>query len=179
MARMAVHPPKHERFDVDAMTNTDPKGTVRAVQEYRVEPFGLYLARPVPGRAQFHYLESWLLPELGLRVSDFWFNPGHERDQDFYLDIVTVEVDARDRAWHTTDLYLDLVLRCHRDVRVVDTDELLAATAAGLVSQRQATWALDTAFGTVDSLARYGYDLAAWLATLGVQLRWKRHPKAG
>ena len=45
------------------------------------------MARPTPGREQFHYLESWLLPSLGLRVSVFHFNPGHERDQDYYLDV--------------------------------------------------------------------------------------------
>jgi predicted RNA-binding protein associated with RNAse of E/G family len=45
------------------------------------------MARPTPGRAQFHYLESWLLPSLGLRANVFHFNPGHEREQDFYLDV--------------------------------------------------------------------------------------------
>ena len=60
-----------------AWTNTDPKGIERAVDEYTVTPWGLYMARPTPGRAQFHYLESWLLPALGLRASIFHFNPGH------------------------------------------------------------------------------------------------------
>ena len=82
-----IHPPKHEKFDLVAGTNTDPKGIERAVDEYTVKPWGLYMARPTPGRAQFHYLESWLLPALGLRASIFHFNPGHERDQDFYLDV--------------------------------------------------------------------------------------------
>ncbi len=82
-----IHPPKHETFDLAARTNTDPKGVVRAVDVYTVEPWGLYLARPTPGRAQFHYLESWLLPALHLRATVFHFNPGHERDQDFYLDV--------------------------------------------------------------------------------------------
>jgi len=86
-----LHPPKVEYFDVPAMTNTDPKGFVREVEEYRVEPFGLYMARPVVGRAKVAYLESWLLPELGLRISDWHFQPGHERDQDFYLDIARIE----------------------------------------------------------------------------------------
>ncbi len=72
---MALHPPKRERFDVSAGVNIDPKGIARSVEEYRVEPFGLYMARPTPGRAQFHYLESWLLPDLGLRITDFWFSP--------------------------------------------------------------------------------------------------------
>ena len=64
----AVHPPKQETFDLVGYTNTDPKGIVRAVDEYLVTPWGLYMARPTPGRTQFHYLESWLLPSLGLRA---------------------------------------------------------------------------------------------------------------
>ena len=60
---------------------------MRAVDDYIVRPWGLYLARPTPGRAQFHYLESWLLPSLGLRATIFHFNPGHERDHDYYLDV--------------------------------------------------------------------------------------------
>ncbi|MCW2686194.1 MAG: hypothetical protein JWR37_1084, partial [Mycobacterium sp.] len=80
-----IHPPKHETFDLLARTNTDPKGIVRAVDVYTVRPWGLYMARPTPGRAQFHYIESWLLPSMGLRATVFHFNPGYERDQDFYL----------------------------------------------------------------------------------------------
>ena len=82
-----IHAPKHETFDLAARTNTDPKGIVRAVDVYTVEPWGLYMARPTPGRAQFHYLESWLLPSLGLRATVFHFNPGYELDQDYYLDV--------------------------------------------------------------------------------------------
>lgn len=167
------HPPKVEVFDLDAMTNTDPKGITREVEEYRRTPFGLYLARPTPGRAQFHYLESWLLPSLGLRVTDFWFTPGHERDQDFYLDVVTIE--QGEHQWRAHDLYLDLVLRSGKDTAVLDVDELLAAAAAGLVDADAAHLALETAFTTVDALARHGYDLHRWLATLDIELRWRRH----
>ncbi|MCP2255329.1 hypothetical protein LY13_004103 [Prauserella aidingensis] len=173
---MAVmHPPKRETFDVAAGTNTDPKGVVREVEEYRVEDFGLYMARPTPGRPQFRYLESWLLPSLGLRISDFWFNPGHERDQDFYLDVVGVTTDDAD-VWHTTDLYLDLVLRQHRGVDVIDTGELLEAVQDGLVTCGDATAALETAYSTVDALARHEHDLGAWLATHDIALTWRRRP---
>ncbi|SFK40394.1 hypothetical protein SAMN05421835_12061 [Amycolatopsis sacchari] len=178
MGRMAdhagsVHPPKIETFDVDARTNTDPKGTVRAVEEYRVEPFGLYVARPTPGRAQFSYLESWLLPELGLRLTDFWFTPGHERDQDFYLDVVTVDRDGG--KWRSTDWYLDIVLREGRGLEVLDTDELLAAAAAGLLSPADARRALEITYRTVAGLAVHGYKLHDWLATLDIRLAWRRH----
>ena len=112
---VTIHAPKHETFDLVARTNTDPKGIVRAVDVYTVEPWGLYMARPTPGRAQFHYMESWLLPSLGLRATVFHFNPGHERDQDYYLDVGRYTPGAT--AWHAEDHYLDLVVRTGSGVR--------------------------------------------------------------
>ncbi|MTD57351.1 DUF402 domain-containing protein [Amycolatopsis pithecellobii] len=168
-----IHPPKIETFDVAAGTNTDPKGHLRKVEQYRVEPFGLYLARPTPGRAQFHYLESWLLPGLGLRLTDFWFSPGHERDQDFYLDVVHIDRDGD--VWRSTDWYLDIVLREGRGLQVLDTDELLAASAAGLISPADARRALEIAYATVGGLAAHGYKIHDWLSTMDIELSWQRH----
>ena len=79
------HSPKVEVFDIADGTNTDPKGVVRLVDDYREEPFGLYLARPTPGRVQFWYLQSWLLPDFGLRVTQFSFNPGAVAEWDRQL----------------------------------------------------------------------------------------------
>ncbi|MFJ7215688.1 DUF402 domain-containing protein [Amycolatopsis sp. NPDC098790] len=170
----ALHPPKVEVFDPAARANIDPKGILREVEEYREEPFGLYLARPTPGRAQFHYLESWLVPRLGLRLTDFWFSPGHERDQDFYLDVVRVRRDGP--RWVATDLYVDIVLKDKLSLRVIDTDELLEAHAAGLVTAEDAQFALETTYAAVEGLASHGYDLAAWLSTKDIALTWRRHP---
>lgn len=169
----ALHPPKVEYFDPAAKTNTDPKGIVRDVEEYREEPFGLYMARPTPGRTQFHYIESWLLPELGLRITDFWFTPGHERDQDFYLDVVDIRREGG--VWVATDLYLDLVLRDKKSVQVIDTDELLAAVTAGLLSPADGERALGVSHTTVDGLATHGHDLRGWLSTKDISLGWRRH----
>ncbi len=165
-----MHPPKRETFDLVARTNTDPKGIVRAVDSYRLEPWGLYLARPTPGRAQFHYLESWLLPDLGLRATVFHFNPGHERDQDFYLDVGRITVGP-DR-WETEDHYLDLVVRTGRGTDVVDVDELLEAHRDGLLSTQTAQAALRCALGATAGLSAHGHDLNAWLSSIGVQLTW-------
>ncbi|MDQ7805627.1 DUF402 domain-containing protein [Amycolatopsis sp. A133] len=169
-----LHPPKIEVFDPAARVNIDPKGIHREVEEFREEPFGLYLARPTPGRAQFHYLESWLVPRLGLRFTDFWFSPGHERDQDFYLDVVRVRRDGP--RWIATDLYVDIVLKDKLSLRVIDTDELLEAHAAGLVTAEDAQYALETTYAAVEGLAAHGYDLTAWLATLDITLTWRRRP---
>lgn len=166
-----IHPPKHEIFDLAARTNTDPKGIVRAVDEYIVQPWGLYMARPTPGRAQFHYIESWLLPSLNLRATVFHFNPGYERDQDFYLDVGDY-IQGPDR-WHGEDHYLDLVLRTGRNVQLTDVDELLAAVASGLLSHEAGERAILTATATVDALASHEYDLHRWLAAKEMALTWR------
>ena len=168
---MTIHPPKHETFDVAARTNTDQKGIVRAVDVYAVHPWGLYMARPTPGRAQFHYLESWLLPSLGLRASVFHFNPGYERDQDLYLDIGPITVD--DQVWHTTDHYLDLVVRTGSGVELIDVDELFEAVRQGLLSPAVAEHAVQTAATTIGGLARNGYDLGRWLNGKEMVLTWR------
>ncbi len=168
---MSVHPPKRETFDLHARTNTDPKGIVRDVEEFTVRPWGLYMARPTPGRAQFHYLETWLLPALNLRVTVFHFNPGHERDQDFYLDVGRYTADHG--VWRSEDHYLDLVLRTGRDVTLTDVDELFAAVTEGLLDPATAERAVATAVATVDGLARHDYDLDRWLTVHDVTLTWR------
>ncbi|MGE2716746.1 DUF402 domain-containing protein [Mycolicibacterium litorale] len=166
-----MHPPKHEIFDLLTCTNTDPKGIVRAVDVYTVEPWGLYMARPTPGRAQFHYLESWLLPSLNLRASVFHFSPGFERDQDFYLDIGSYR-PGRHR-WTAEDHYLDVVVRTGIGAELCDVDELLTAVRHNLLTPEVGEQAVHTAVSTVDGLARHDYDLHRWLAGNGMVLSWR------
>lgn len=156
-----AHPPKVETFDLLTNTNTDPKGIVRMVDTYRVEEFGLYMARPMVNRPNIDYLESWLLPGLGARVTDWHFAPGHERDQDFYIDIA--EIEPGPTAWRATDLYLDIVVRTGRDLEVLDIDELLAALGAGLIDFGAAEGALHRAYDLVDKIASHRYDLDRFL----------------
>ena len=153
-------------------TNTDPKGIERAVDEYAVKPWGLYMARPTPGRAQFHYLESWLLPSLGLRASIFHFNPGHERHQDFYLDVGRYTAGAE--VWHSEDHYLDLVVRTGEGVKMEDVDELLTAVRHGLLTPDVGEQAVRSALGAVEGLSRNGYDLQRWLSGNGLDLTWRK-----
>ena len=166
-----IHPPKHETFDLGARTNTDPKGIVRAVDEYVVRPWGLYVARPTPGRAQFHYLESWLLPSLGLRATVFHFNRGHERDQDYYLDVGEYQPGAR--VWRSEDHYLDIVVRTGSGVELSDVDELLEAVRHGLLTPEVAERAVRRAVAAVDGLASNDYDLSRWVASVGMNLTWQ------
>ncbi|MGB9302907.1 MAG: DUF402 domain-containing protein [Mycobacterium sp.] len=145
---------------------------MRAVDEYAVHPWGLYVARPTPGRAQFHYLESWLLPSLGLRATVFHFNPGHERDQDYYLDVG--EYTPGPDVWRAEDHYLDIVVRSRRGAELADVDELVEAVRAGLLAPEEAERAVQRAVHAVDGLARNDYELNGWLAGLGIVLTWRR-----
>ncbi len=144
---------------------------MRAVDVYTERPWGLYLARPTPGREQFHYIESWLLPELGLRATIFHFNPGHERDQDYYLDVgrFTRVGDV----WTSEDHYLDLVVRTGRDVALIDVDELMMAVKDGHLTPETAAQATHTAVTAIDGLASHGYHLERWLGSRGMVLTWR------
>jgi predicted RNA-binding protein associated with RNAse of E/G family len=166
---MGMHRPKVERFDVSGRTNTDPKGVVRPVDVYTEHPWGLYVARPAD-HASFHYLESWLLPSLGLRATVFHFTTGHERDQDHYVDVGEFTRDGS--VWHAVDHYLDLVVRTGRGTELLDADELLAATGEGLLDAATAQLAVHRMTAAVDGIASHRHDLDRWLASLGMPISW-------
>jgi len=171
---VAVHPPKTSTFDLAAGVNIDSKGCARVVDEYRLTPFGLYMSRAMVDRPTAHWVEAWLLPELGICVTDWWWNPGHTRDQDFYLDICEIARDG-DR-WLLTDHYLDIVVRNRRGAEVVDLDEFVAAVGLGLLDAVTAEAALGRSYRALQGIAAHGHDLDAWLGGLGITLEWKPRP---
>lgn len=150
---------------------------MRAVDVYTAQPWGLYMARPTPGRTQFHYLESWLLPSLGLRANVFHFNPGYEREQDYYLDIGRITTDGH--TWETEDHYIDLVVYTGDRTDLVDVDELFEAHRDGLVTTRTAEIAVGRAVAAIEGLTRHNHDLNGWLASNGMDLVWGPAPRTG
>lgn len=165
-----AHRPKIEYFNITERTNTDPKGFVRPVDHYRREPWGLYMARTAD-HPQFHYLESWIIPDLGIRASIFHFHPYHERDQDHYIDIG--DFAPGPDVWRSEDHYLDLVVRTGRETELLDVDELISATVHGYISPRTADRAVQRAVAAVDGIAAHGHDMDAWLASKGMPVNWR------
>ena len=92
----------------------------------------------------------------------FHFNPGHELDQDYYLDVGRYTPGAK--AWHAEDHYLDLVVRTGAGVELSDVDELLTAVRHGLLTPEDGEQAVQTAVAAIDGLSRHDYDLDRWLA---------------
>lgn len=172
---MPVHPPKIQTFDPVAGTNTDTKGHHREIDTLREHDWGLYLSRPIVGRPNAWWMEVWVLPELGICLSDWLWNPGHERDQDFYVDIAEIIRDGR--VLRMTDLYLDLVVRTGREVEVLDVDEYVAAVADGLLEPRLAEYALTRSYAVLDAITQHGYDVEAWLAGQGILLGPRVRPE--
>ena len=164
-----LHPVKQETFDTAARTNIDPKGFLREVDTFRVTDFGLYMARGA-NHPKFGYLESWLLPELGLRANIFHFREGVDAEQDFYFDVADIEVEGD--VWHARDLYVDLVSQTGTPIDVLDIDELAAATSAGYISAEEAEKAIDVTLTAVEGITRHDDDAMEWLRTLGIELTW-------
>ena len=165
-----VHKPKVEHFNIAEWTNTDPKGFVRPVEKFTRKPWGLYMGRDAD-HANFHYMESWLLPSLGLRVTKFHFTPNKRRDQDYYIDIG--QFTPGKNIWRAEDHYLDIVVRTNRSAELLDVDELLAAQRAGLVSPGTAETAIHTAITAMTGLAQHGNNLDRWLQTKNMELTWR------
>lgn len=167
-----LHPPKREVFDVRAMTNTDNKGFVRTVAEYHPTPYGLYMSRPAVDHPRFDWLETWLLPSLGLRANIFHFTGGYRSGQRLYLDVGRFSGPDHDGCWHAVDWYLDLVDVPGRPLDLIDVDELFEAHAAGLVTTAEATEATEIAVRALTGAAAAG-DVQTWLdSQVGDRLTW-------
>lgn len=178
-----LHKVKQETFDIARRINIDPKGYERSVDAYELSTAQsstttphpvLYMRRPTPGHPRFHYLESWLVPHLDIRLNKFHFFDGIEPTQDLYIDIAFIDInDATAPAtWHTRDLYVDVVTHTpgastHEKVQVLDLDELGEALLAGYISAEEARRALDSTQRLLDGLHKHGC-VADWLATQGV-----------
>ncbi|MFI9511009.1 DUF402 domain-containing protein [Nocardia sp. NPDC052566] len=162
--------PKVEYFNLAELTNTDAKGFVRQVERFHVEPWGLYMARTVDG-PQFHYLESWLLPELSLRATIAHRHAGDHRDKDYCLDVGEFAKIGPKR-WKAVDHYLDVVVPRGRHAELRGVGDLLAAHAAGLIDTAQAHRALDRATAALDGLAAHEHSVDRWLAAQDIHLTW-------
>lgn len=169
-----MHPPKVSTFDVPGRVNIDNKGEARLVDEYRETPFGLYMSRPMVDRPTANWMQTWLLPELGIAVTVWSWTAGHARDQDFYVDICDI-VRHGDR-WTLTDHYLDIVVRTGQSADVIDVDEFVEAVALGLLDPPAAEAAMHRTHRAVDGIAAHGHDLDAWLAGFGISLAWRAWP---
>ena len=172
----SLHAPKIETFDVAAKINIDPKGFTRVVDEYKVISDNCLYMRRGMDHPKFGYLESYLLPDENLRASIYHFRPEVATEHVRYLDMVSID-RSPDGTWHTKDLYVDILKTpatedVASEIIVDDVDELIDAAVAGLVSRKEATDALETAFAARSGISAHGEDVDNWLRSLGYPIHW-------
>jgi len=171
-----LHAMKQETFHIDEALNIDNKGFHRPTEKLERHQFGdhtaLYMARTADN-PNFHYLESWLLPGLMLRVNRFRFRPGYKETQDLYIDVASITAPLSDATpWHVTDLYVDVVTHHDGRVETLDLDELAAAMEADLVPHTDAIGALVATQQLLDGATEFG-SVDAWLRSQGIELHWR------
>ncbi len=163
-----AHPVKTERHDTSRCEHHTNTG-VRAVETYREHERGLYVARPFYNHPRVAFWEAHLLPELGVQLCRYELHGGR-REFDYYIDVA--DVTREGSLWTVRDLYLDLVVWTGAGAEILDTPELLAARAAGLIAPGEAWRAVERAHEVLNGLARARYDVDRWLAGWGAQLTW-------
>ncbi|RJO69251.1 DUF402 domain-containing protein [Nocardia panacis] len=161
--------PKIEYFNVAELTNTDAKGFVRQVERFHVEPWGLYMARTAG--PEFHYVESWLLPDLSIRATIAHRHAGDHHGRDYSLDIGEYS-RIEPKRWRAVHHYLDIKVSGGHRAELRGVEDLLAAHAAGLVPTDQAHRALERATAAMDGLACHDHDMDSWLSARGIGLTW-------
>lgn len=172
-----VHQPKIETFHLDSHLNIDPKGFHRKVDSFElISDRCLYMRRGMD-HPKFGYLESYLLPDEGLRLSIYHFRPGVPEEHIRYVDIVDID-RPEPNVWRTRDLYLDILARGNypnaHTIAVDDADELADAIASGVLSKEDGTVAMDTAFKAIADIAGHRGVIEDWLESLGYTISWAR-----
>jgi hypothetical protein len=165
-----IHAPHVESYDVAAKTNIVRTGGRHPLKVCEVSDAGLFIARSIPNHPRLAGMRSWLLPELGLRITAFTRHARVTTESDYYIDICEITIDRT--VWTTIDHYLDILLWDGRYARVVDSDEFVLAVRKGLLSPADAERALETTHRTLAGLAEHNYRLDAWLGSLGITLHW-------
>ena len=157
-----MHPPKVSRYDLAARTHTVNKGDVYPVERFEQGEGWLYFARPLVAHPHIASMEALLLPALGLAVNRWGHHPGSEYAwYDFYIDVMAF--GTGETLWTSRDFYLDVIVVEGRAAYITDTDEFLAAQAEGLLTQKEAAYALETTHTLLNGLAECGYSLRAYL----------------
>lgn len=164
------HRPHTEYFDLADLTKTDARGFVHSVEHYHAEPWGLYLVRAAdtpPDR----YTETWLLPQLSLRVSMNHVNAAHDRNPLYHIHIGEF-ARIEPKRWRAIYHYLDIESRHGRICELRGVDELFAAHAAGYIDAATAQHAFEHATAVVDGIASHHHNFGLWLASRGITLTW-------
>ncbi|MCP2261122.1 hypothetical protein LX15_004842 [Streptoalloteichus tenebrarius] len=157
---------------VDTLTaeRSYSSGSSRHLRTCQVESWGLRMEYPTPEDPFADSEVTWLLPDVGLRLTHQRPRSRHARGGPSVLTAVRVQRDSR--TWRTTDLLLGLAVPGGTSARIVRSEEFAAAIAGQVLRPGDADLALRTIHRTLEEVSRHRHDLGAWLLAHGVYDPW-------
>lgn len=135
-----------------------------------MERWGLRIEYPTPEDPFSDSEVTWLMPELGLRLTHSRPRSRHARKGPSTLTAVRVERDGR--SWRTTDLLLGLAVPGGTTARIVRSEEFAAAVAGRVLRPGDADLALRIVHRTLEELSQHRHDLPVWLTYRGLYEVW-------
>lgn len=145
-------------------------GGTRHLSSCRVEPWGLRLECPTPEDPFSDAEVTWLMPDLGLRLTTHRARSRHARSGPSVLTAVRIQRDHR--YWHTTDLLLGLAVPGGTTARIVNSEEFAAAVAGRILRPGDADQALRIVHRTLEEISLHRHDMTAWLTHRGIYDVW-------
>ncbi|WP_223839296.1 hypothetical protein [Saccharopolyspora pogona] len=165
----AFSPQLVEVIDVFSSQRRQPSGSVAQLEVCHVERWGLAVECPTPEAPDHDAEITWLLPDLGLRLTRYRPRRRHSRPGPSMLTAVHIERETR--SWTMTDLLLGLEVGDHGRARITHATEFAAAVGNGLIRLSEADYALRTVHRTLDEVTRHR-DINQWLAHRGIFQLW-------
>jgi hypothetical protein len=136
----------------------------------QVESWGLRMESPTPDDPFVESQATWLIPELGARLTHQRSRSRHARADAGTITAVRVQRDTR--SWRTTDLLLGLSVPGGASARFIGAEEFAAAVAGGVLRADDADLALQTVHRTLEELSRSFHDIGHWLAYHHIYTPW-------
>jgi uncharacterized protein len=165
----AISPQLVEVIDVFSSQRRRPSGFVAQLEVCHVERWGLAVECSTPDAAEHSTEITWLLPDLGLRLTRYRPRSRHSRPGPSMLTAVHIERETR--SWTTRDLLLGLEIGHHGRARITRAAEFAAAVGSGMIRLSEADYALRTVHRTLEEVTRHR-DINQWLAYRGIFDVW-------
>lgn len=157
-------------IDTISGVRTYSSGGMRHLTSCHIERWGLRIEHPTPEDPFSDSEVTWLLPDLGVRLTTFHPRSRHARGGPSVLTAVRVERDQR--YWQTTDLLLGLAVPGGTTARIVRSEEFAAAVAGRVLLPGDADQALRTIHRTLEDLSNVNHNLTSWLTWQGIYDAW-------
>lgn len=168
--RTSAKPQLVDIVDTFTAERSYSSGMSRRLTFCQVESWGLRIECPTPEDPLVESEISWLIPDVGLRLTHMRPRSRHARSGPSTLTAVRVQRDTR--SWRTTDLLLGLSVPGGTTARIIGAEEFAAAVAGRVLRAGDADLALRTVHRVLEELSHCYHDVLPWLTYHQIHTPW-------